>query len=130
MASPSEAVKDMFVAIESLRNSFGLLVEFLPKFVQKHLQFQHRAGQDPELIREFWVALDVASDMVDLLVKCNLWFENGQLFADPSCEGEEAIEEIFKICDPEDNERINFANFYKYMKEAVAVKKRPVGGKK
>ena len=43
---------------------------------------------------------------------------------------EEALEEIFKICDPGEHERISFDSFYKHMKEAVAVNKRPVGGKR
>ena len=40
---------------------------------------------------------------------------------------EEAIEEIFKICDTNNQERINFDSFYQHMKSAVAVNKKPVG---
>ena len=43
---------------------------------------------------------------------------------------EETLQEIFKICDPEDQERINFNSFYKNMKEAVSVKKGAAGAKK
>jgi len=43
---------------------------------------------------------------------------------------EEAIVEIFKICAPDDAETITFQNFYKYMKEAVSIKKKIGGGRK
>lgn len=71
-------IQDLHVCMESLRNSFEILLGKLPKFLAEHMTF-HREGQDPDKVIMFWRALGIEADMVERVSEVNPWWANGFL---------------------------------------------------
>ena len=81
---------ELHIVVESLRNSFDLLVTRLPQFLLEHLGFSEDA-YSWDAVASFWRVLGVGPDMVEMLADINPWWAdgklwvNGQLAADPDC---------------------------------------------
>jgi hypothetical protein len=94
-----EGLKDMHIVLESLRNSFTLLVERLPAFLEQHLAFS-ADSYDVEEVLAFWRCMGIGADMLEAVAEVNPWWSaadghlwvNGRL-ADDS----EATEKVSHI---------------------------------
>lgn len=81
---------ELHIVVESLRNSFDLLVTRLPQFLLDHLSFSDD-GYDWEEVASFWRVLGVGPDMIEMLADINPWWADGKLWvsgkltADPDC---------------------------------------------
>eukprot|EP00974_Lingulodinium_polyedra_P092302 8943879-Lingulodinium_polyedra.AAC.1 len=73
-------VDDLHIVIESLRNSYSLLVSALPTFLGQCLQFREEPSIDDGQTRLFWSALGVPPDMIDEMVRINPWCEGDVLW--------------------------------------------------
>ena len=90
----ADGINDLYVAIESLRNSFDLLHGFLKTFIQEALE-PTAAPYDVGAVSRFWTLLGVAPDIVDLLTELNLHWSGGRLFVSKaSMEHPDAIERV------------------------------------
>ena len=93
VATP-EDIQNLHIVVESLRNSFDLLLARLPAFLAKHLAFVDDRA-DLDVIAGFWRDLGVEADMVDLVAEVNPWWESGQLQVSSTLAREaDAIEKI------------------------------------
>lgn len=79
MECGEETIKKLHIAVESLRNSYNLLVKYLPKFLMSTLTIvQDSSLANPE---EFWVALGMEPVVVQELVELGLCWRDGRLQA-------------------------------------------------
>lgn len=85
LSAPKDAISDLFVGIESLRNSFDTLVGATAQFVATKLEFRKRQD-DPERVREFWLLMDVDPAYMDKFISLNLWWDGQKLLADAEWE--------------------------------------------
>jgi len=62
-------MRDLYIAVESLRNSSDLICTRMATWVASRLQFVEGRGEEWKTQqRELWMALDIESEMVELLV--------------------------------------------------------------
>ena len=78
VSSDVEVVHKLHIIIESLRNSFDLILDRLAKFVADKLRFDDGDYDRGDAYR-FWVTLGVRSDVADVLADLNLSYEGGYL---------------------------------------------------
>eukprot|EP00971_Amphidinium_carterae_P347875 6490111-Amphidinium_carterae.2 len=78
-----EMVKDMYIMVESLRNSIDSLHIHLPKFVAEHLSPAEDILQS-EPLRQIWAALGVTDDTPEYLVETQLRYIGDELLIHPS----------------------------------------------
>ena len=96
VATP-EDIQNLHIVVESLRNSFDLLLARLPVFLVKHLAFVDDRA-DLDVIAGFWRDLGVEAGMVDQVAEVNPWWENGQLQVSSALSGDaDAIEKVSHI---------------------------------
>jgi len=73
-------LKDMYVGIASLRNSYGMLVQYMGEWLCDSLVFVNDDELPPErTLQVMWTALGVEYDIVEELVSLGLIFHNGKL---------------------------------------------------
>jgi hypothetical protein len=77
-AASAEDLQSLHIVVESLRNSFDILLSRLPAFLSKHLVFVDPPG-DTEPVATFWRNLGVEADMVDEVAEVNPWWAEGKL---------------------------------------------------
>ena len=96
VATP-EDIQNLHIVVESLRNSFDLLLARLPEFLVKHLAFAGNRA-DTDAVAGFWRDLGVEAGMVDQVAEVNPWWENGQLQVSSALSGDaDAIEKVSHI---------------------------------
>ena len=73
-------LKDVHIGIESLRNSYDLLLTHLPGFLTRYVKFVH-ADEIPSAntLRQLWELLDMHAVALDILVKYRAIFREGHL---------------------------------------------------
>eukprot|EP00974_Lingulodinium_polyedra_P029112 2805291-Lingulodinium_polyedra.AAC.1 len=81
-------LRDCYVAIESLRNSWDLITGHMSMWVTKRLSFKApRSAQWCEERTKLWDSLGLNSELTDLLASVlELEFIDGRLFVKDECE--------------------------------------------
>ena len=74
----ADTVKKLFIVVESLRNSYDLLLGHLPSFLTKHLVLVDE-GPDPMELRGLWTALGLDTDLCQTLADLGLLWVDGHL---------------------------------------------------
>jgi hypothetical protein len=74
----ADALHDLHIIVESLRNSFALLHGQLRPFLLTHLAFDDTPYNMGDVM-EFWQALGVEADMLQEIAEVNPWWVQGQL---------------------------------------------------
>jgi hypothetical protein len=74
----TEDLKDLYIVIQSLRNSFDVIHGYLKIFVTENLQFVQDAGDSQE-VYQYWVQLGIQSDVAETLAELGLRWANGHL---------------------------------------------------
>ena len=69
--------RNMFICIESLRQSFDELVIHAPGWIARSLRYEN--SPSPDGLRRLWTLCDLSSEWVDQLVELELRFEDGVL---------------------------------------------------
>jgi hypothetical protein len=85
-AGSPEIHRDVFVIVESLRNSFSMLHSHLRPFLMSHIAFDQPSGND-SLVVEYWEALGIAAGFVGEVAAVNPFFDGGLLHVSSSLEG-------------------------------------------
>ena len=73
-----EDLKDLYIVVGSLRNSFDLIHSHLKTFVVENILFVAEEG-DAQETYHYWVQLGVQSDVAEALADLNLQWANGHL---------------------------------------------------
>ena len=73
-----QMLKDLHVVIESCRNSWDLLVEYIPTFLIQYLE-RDDTPYDKEACAQWWRCIGAGADWVDVLVDVNPFFHLGKL---------------------------------------------------
>lgn len=73
-----QLTKDIYIAIESLRNSYDLLYEHMGAWLSENVRFVDDPAS-PEDLMDMWNALGVKPEWVDLLVSLRLLWRRGRL---------------------------------------------------
>lgn len=69
-------MRDLYISVESLRNSADILSSRLASFIAEHLVFVDENGAEwKELRRELWMGLDVEPEVADILVELELTWD-------------------------------------------------------
>ena len=79
-------LKDMYIVIESCRNSYDLLDKFMPQFLAKHMVAVDTPYDRGE-VAAWWRCMGAGADWVDRLVDINPWWHMGQLRVSKTVEG-------------------------------------------
>ena len=91
-----EATQDLHIVMESLRNSFSLLVERLPLFLSTHLARREEPIEQEEAI-DFWRTVGVEASMLELVAEVHPLWENGFLFVSSNLEEASVIEKVSHV---------------------------------
>lgn len=71
-------IKDLFVVVESLRNSYSLLVAHLPKWLRRSVRFVAPQA-NTTFLHTLWTSLQIDSEVVDVLVSLELRWSGDRL---------------------------------------------------
>jgi hypothetical protein len=94
--SPDE-LRGLHVVMESLRNSFAILVERLPAFLGEFLVFDS-SGFDMDEVLGFWRCLGVEADMLEEVAAVNPWWADGRLCVNGALAGDsEAAQKVSHV---------------------------------
>lgn len=94
-----EIHKSLFKGIRSLRDSYGYIVGHIRPFLAQRLHF-HDHGDNPDDVREFWIALGQRGAMADRLADLDLrWHAATQTVTVNSRhrDNQDIVEDLFKI---------------------------------
>ena len=72
---------------EALRHSFTLMLGHVRQFLIRHLAFVPRRG-DPNDVRQFWMAVGVEADMIELFTEVDPWMQGESLLVSDALERE------------------------------------------
>lgn len=72
-------LKDLHIIIQSLRQSFDLILRFIRPFLDKHLGFRSERSDAQEAHR-FWLCLVVGSDVGDLLIELDVLVQGNTIY--------------------------------------------------
>ncbi len=93
LSNPKEGLSDLFITIESLRNSYDLLRMHLG-FLCCRISFRDDPGeQNEDALRQFWVALGAEVEGLEWLVDLDPWWEEGRLWVGAKWRGQADVEE-------------------------------------
>ena len=84
-----QAMRAMWVCVESLRSSLDQLLRCLPSWLQDHLAFDRYEG-DVDLV-DFWKLLGLHPDWCEELAVLQVRFRDGVLLVAPQFEGDVAL---------------------------------------
>ena len=91
-SGPVQDLHDLHIVVESLRNSFQILMCRLPAFLAAHLSFSTEQPNQDQVVA-FWRALGVEASMIDTVAEVNPWWAEGKLWVSSDlAEDTEAIE--------------------------------------
>lgn len=94
-SSNKDCMRAFFITLESLRNSYDLLMAQLPRWLPKVLAFEEWGFADPSPL---WVLLGVSSEIVELLSQMQLRFQGGQLKVAPSFQAKDDLPDLIAMC--------------------------------
>lgn len=94
--SSAEAVKDLHIVIEALRNSFSLLTKRMPVFLNRYLA-RRDEPVDHDAAIDFWRAMGVEASMLESVAEVHPLWENGLLCVNTSLEEGNVIEKVSHI---------------------------------
>ena len=90
-----EGLSDLFIVIESLRNSFDHLQDALWPWLKRTVDFVDKSHESDEEVRQLWTTLGVGEKWLPKFVLFKPWFSNGKLEVSQACQGmDNAIAEI------------------------------------
>eukprot|EP00971_Amphidinium_carterae_P348681 6490623-Amphidinium_carterae.1 len=93
----SSLVADLYIVIESLRNSFDLLHLKLPEHIRTHLEFtQERC--DESVLYQFWMALGAGGEVLNMLVNMQLRFVQNKLLVYEGWQEHDDVGETVAYC--------------------------------
>lgn len=92
-----EILKDLHIAVESLRNSMDMLQAFLMPFLVKHVQRATTPHCEEDVAR-FWIALGAEPEWAERLGKVNPWFRDDILWVSINVEGSTTALELVGNC--------------------------------
>ena len=87
----AQGLRDLFVAIESVRNSYDMLHDHLPSWIKRRAMFVDARDEEVEQALTLWVALGVESEYADVLANLALRFRNGHLEVARAWEGDDSV---------------------------------------
>ena len=79
LTDASAGLKDLFIVVASLKNSFDLLVNHMPAFLREKVAFQ-TAPCDHSEVSEFWCAMGVEPDVLEVLCDLQPVWQDGTLW--------------------------------------------------
>jgi hypothetical protein len=88
-----EVLHDCHIVIESLRNSFTLVVAHMCPFLRQHLVFSEEPFHGPD-VHEYWSMLGIPDKHIDMFVSAHLRFEGGSLLTALELEEGTTIDKI------------------------------------
>lgn len=88
-----DTIRDLHIAIESLRNSVYTLTSHMPAFLREAVAFDPEP-YDRDEVYEFWTAVGVGADTVHALVELNPWYAGGRLWVAACWETREDLQEV------------------------------------
>eukprot|EP00973_Karenia_brevis_P036585 5043505-Karenia_brevis.AAC.1 len=83
-------LKELFVAVESLRNSYNLLVLYLHDFLDDSVEFVEQHDNEDE-VQQFWKALGLGAEWLEIAVSMNPIWTGRRLQINSSWKGHEDI---------------------------------------
>ena len=92
-----EMLKDLYVVIESCRSSFDLLVEYLHVFLARHME-RSTAVYSKDEVAQWWRAMGVAADWVELLTNLNPTWRQGKLMVSDKIDGKRVSADLVADC--------------------------------
>ena len=93
----SGLVDDLHIIMESLRNSFGIIVARLGIFLARNLDFDD-TPYDLEAVCQLWMLFGIPADMVDEVAIANPRWRGGKLLVNGAMRGDKCIERVSSIC--------------------------------
>ena len=82
--APADAVNDLHICIEALRNSYDLIHSHLHTFLEHKVSFTD-ADYDEADVASFWTAFGAEGQWLDQLVELNPWWADGRLWISSKC---------------------------------------------
>lgn len=96
--SDTSLLKDIYIGIEALRNSYDLLQRFLGSWVSQVVRFVEQPVS-AEVLAELWIALGISADMVEVLAHdLHLIWKDGFLEVDARLQGDSDLLEKVSGC--------------------------------
>lgn len=98
----AQLLKDLYTAIDGLRNATDLLHRYFPGWIVTHLDFEDDENLPPQdELLELYLVLSVDTDIIDILIfDLHLWCVGGRVKVSKACRGE-----------PDLVEKVSFALF-------------------
>ena len=85
-----QTVKDAYIAVESLRNGYGVLSKNIVPWAKSCLR-QEDSTMDYRSRCTLWSLLGVSGEWLDIILQLELRYENGHLLVSSSCVVDEAL---------------------------------------
>ena len=92
-----QMVKDLYVVIESCRNGFDLLTEYMPVFLVQHM-VRSPAAYSKEAVAAWWRCMGVSADWVEHLADLNPIFRQGKLVVSEKIGGQVVSADLVADC--------------------------------
>eukprot|EP00971_Amphidinium_carterae_P341469 6480271-Amphidinium_carterae.2 len=93
----SALVSDLYIVVESLRNTFDLLHSRLPDFIRTHLRFTDELLPQDTLY-QFWLAVGATGEVLHVLVNLQVRFVEGRLLVASSWQDKDDLSETVAYC--------------------------------
>ena len=94
----ADIIRDLHIVVESLGNYVSELSSHLHAFVRESVAFDNRP-YDRDMVYEFWVALGIGTDVLEVLVDLNPWFSGSRLWVASTWEDHEHLTEtLTRVC--------------------------------
>ena len=81
-----EMLKDMHIAIESCRNSFDLLVQYMPQFLARYME-RSAAPYSKDDVASWWRCMGAPADRIEVLANLNPFWWQGKLVVPEKIDG-------------------------------------------
>ena len=90
--------KDLFIAVESLRNGYDLLHRTLHRFLGHYLDFVPQGTHQTPYLLEFYLTLGVHPDVAGQLAAMQVFWSNGKLQISEHMQGTKGLLEKLATC--------------------------------
>lgn len=77
-----DQLKDLFVSVAAIRNSFADIMRYLQPWLRSAISFAF-TGYSSTVLSRLWEALDVETDVASVLISYGILFKDDKLLADP-----------------------------------------------
>ena len=88
LANPVENAKILFVAVESLRNSFGYIILGLSSWLKSVVDFDGPPVVSQDNLRQFWSAHGLVGTWLENAVALNPYFQDGRMHLPAHCQND------------------------------------------